>query len=210
MSGKLTLLEHPVLKHKLGCLRNKNTGSHEFREIMREISRLLAYEATRELKTYTDKVDTPLANGAEVERIEDPPVVVSIMRAGNGMIDGILQTLPICSAGHIGIYRDKFINNTVEYYFKIPENTKGRTVLLADPLLATGDTAIACIDRLKQYNVGKIKMLCILAAPQGLERLHHFHPDVEVVALAKEEGLNDNGYLLPGIGDAGDRLYQTK
>ena len=210
MSGTLTLLDHPVLKHKLGFLRDKKTGSHEFREIMREISRLLAYEATRDLKTYADKVDTPLTNGAEVERIEEPPVVVSIMRAGNGMIDGILQTLPICSAGHIGIYRDKFINNTVEYYFKIPDSIKGRTVLLADPLLATGDTAIACIDRLKQYNVDKIKMLCILVGPKGLERLHHFHPDVEIVALAKEEGLNDEGYLLPGIGDAGNRLYQTK
>src|SRR5690606_27527647 len=130
-------------------------------------------------------------------------VVVSIMRAGNGMLDGVLETLPYSSAGHIGIYRDKFINNTVEYYFKVPSDSKGKEVLLLDPMLATGDTMIAAIDRLKQYNVGKITLLCVLVSPQGLERLHYFHPDVEVYALSMEEGLNEKGYLLPGMGDAG-------
>ncbi|MCO4794558.1 MAG: uracil phosphoribosyltransferase [Bacteriovoracaceae bacterium] len=209
MSKNFILVNHPVLKHKLSFMRDKKTGSHDFRELLREMSRLLAYEATRDLETKEDSVDTPLTKKAKVERIIAPPIIVSIMRAGNGMLDGILQTLPFCSAGHIGIYRDKFINNTVEYYFKIPEDSKGKLVLLADPILATGDTAIACIDRLKQYEVGKIKMLSILVSSEGLERLHHFHPDVEVYALSKEEEMNENGFLLPGIGDAGNRLYQT-
>jgi uracil phosphoribosyltransferase len=206
--NKLNLIDHPILKHKLGFLRDKNTGSSEFRSITKEMSRLLAYEAMREAKTVDAQVETPLAT-ANVSRIEEKPIIVSIMRAGNGMLDGLLSMLPFASAGHIGIYRDKFIKNTVEYYFKLPDNAKGRPILLADPLLATADTAIACVDRLKQYEVGPIKMLCFLVSPEGLERLHHFHPDVEVYAVAKEESLTEDGYLLPGIGDAGGRLYQT-
>lgn len=202
------LVEHPILKHKLGFLRDKETRSSEFRSIIKEMSRLLAYEATREMTTTSTTVETPLAT-ANVERIEVKPIIVSIMRAGNGMLDGLLSLLPFASAGHIGIYRDKFIKNTVEYYFKLPDDCKGRPILLADPLLATADTAIACVDRLKQYEVGPIKMLCFLVSSEGLERFHHFHPDVEVYAVAKEEGLNKDGYLLPGLGDAGGRLYQT-
>ncbi len=202
------LVEHPILKHKLGFLRDKETRSSEFRSIIKEMSRLIAYEATREIKTKSTTVETPMAT-ANVDRIEEKPIIVSIMRAGNGMLDGLLSMLPFASAGHIGIYRDKFIKNTVEYYFKLPDDCKGRPILLADPLLATADTAIACVDRLKQYEVGPIKMLCILVSNEGLERLHHFHPDVEVYAVAKEEGLTKDGYLLPGLGDAGSRLYQT-
>lgn len=206
MTKKYTQIEHPVISHKLSFLRDAKTGSQEFRGIMNEMSRLIAYEATRDLKTCSIDIETPLAK-TQVDRIEESPMLVSIMRAGNGMIDGILSVLPFASAGHIGIYRDKFIGNTVEYYFKLPEEPKGRTVLLLDPLVATGDTAVACLDRLKQYDVGKIKLLSILVSPQGLEKIHHFHPDVEIVAAAKEESLTENGYLLPGIGDAGDRLY---
>lgn len=202
------LIEHPILKHKLGFLRDKETRSSEFRSIIKEMSRLIAYEATREIPTKGTTVETPMAT-ANVERIEEKPIIVSIMRAGNGMLDGLLSMLPFASAGHIGIYRDKFIKNTVEYYFKLPDDCKGRPVLLADPLLATADTAIACVDRLKQYEVGPIKMLCFLVSSEGLERLHHFHPDVEVYAVSKEEGLTKDGYLLPGLGDAGGRLYQT-
>lgn len=202
------LVDHPILKHKLGFLRDKETRSSEFRSIIKEMSRLIAYEATREMKTTNVKVETPMAT-ATVERVEEKPIIVSIMRAGNGMLDGLLSMIPFASAGHIGIYRDKFIQNTVEYYFKLPDDCKDRPILLADPLLATADTAIACVDRLKQYEVGPIKMLCVLVSSKGLERLHHFHPDVEVYAVAKEEGLSDDGYLLPGLGDAGSRLYQT-
>lgn len=209
MAKSFNQVAHPAIEHKLTILRDQKTDSRAFREIMNDIGRFLAYEATRDLSTKEIEIETPLAKTTK-NVVADYPVVVSILRAGNGLIDGVLETLPFASAGHIGIYRDKFIKNTVEYYFKIPENSKGREVLLIDPLLATADTAVACIDRLKQYEVGKIKMLCLLASPAGLERLHHFHPDVDVWGLSVEEGLNDQGYLLPGLGDAGDRLYNTK
>ena len=209
MSKNYKVIDHPVIKHKLGFLRDKNTASAEFRNIMKEISRLLAYEATRDLPLTSAKVTTPIQD-CQVERISSVPIVVSIMRAGNGMMDSILSTLPFASAGHIGVYRDKFINNTVEYYFKIPQDAKGRQVLLLDPLVATADTAISCLDRLKQYEVGTITIVTILISKDGLERIHHFHPDVRIVTASIEEGLNEVGYLIPGIGDAGDRLYQTK
>ncbi|OIQ20618.1 MAG: uracil phosphoribosyltransferase [Bacteriovorax sp. MedPE-SWde] len=209
MTKKYTEVKHPVLQHKLSMLRNKDTNSIGFRGLMNELGKFLAYEYSKNLKTENFDIETPLAKTKGV-RPTQYPTIVSIMRAGNGMIEGVLETLPFSSAGHIGIYRDKFINNTVEYYFKLPSGSKGRDLLLIDPMLATGDTAIATIDRLKQYEVGKITMMCVLASPQGIERLHHFHPDVEILCLSKEEGLNEQGYLLPGIGDAGDRLYNTK
>jgi len=189
-------------------MREKDTNSIGFRGLMNEIGKFLAFEATRNIETETFEIETPLAKTLGI-RPKKYPMVVSIMRAGNGMLDGVLETLPYASAGHIGIYRDKFINNTVEYYFKLPADSKGRDVILLDPMLATGDTMIAAIDRLKQYNVGKITLLSVLVSPQGLERLHYFHPEVEIFALSKEEGLNEKGYLLPGMGDAGDRLYNT-
>ncbi len=204
-----TEVKHPVLKHKLAMLRNKNTDSIGFRGLMNEIGKFLAYEVTSDMVTEEFDIETPMTITKGI-RPAHYPMIVSIMRAGNGMLDGVLETLPYASAGHIGIYRDKFIENTVEYYFKLPANHEGRDVLLIDPMLATGDTAIASIDRLKQYKVGKIKMICVLASPEGLERLEHFHPDVEIIGLSLEEGLNEKGYLLPGLGDAGDRLYNTK
>ncbi len=210
MTGKVTVIKHPLLKHKLGYLRDKNTNSHDFREIMKEISKILAYEAMREWDQMENvSIETPIAK-TTTERIKNPPVVVSILRAGNGMLDAILSMIPISSAGFIGIYRDKFIHNTVEYYFKMPENIKGKDILLCDPLVATADTIVAALDRLKQYEVGKIKVLCVIASKAGLERLHYFHPDVEVLTLNVEEEMNESGYLVPGLGDAGDRLFQTK
>jgi len=204
------VIEHPLLKHKLGYLRDKNTNSHEFRELVKEISRILAYEAMREWKlTETVSIETPIAK-TTTDRIIHPPVVVSIMRAGNGMLDAVLSMIPISSAGYIGIYRDKFIHNTVEYYFKMPENIKGKEILLCDPLIATADTIVAAIDRLKQYDVGKIKVLSILASRIGLEKVLHFHPDVEIFTVNIEQEINESGYLVPGLGDAGDRLFQTK
>lgn len=204
-----TIIDHPVIQHKLSYLRDKNTPSAEFRNIMKELGRLLAYEGTRDLGTKDVTVETPLST-AKVKRIDSPPIVVSIMRAGNGMMDGILSALPFASAGHIGIYRDKFINNTVEYYFKIPHDAEGRRILLVDPLIATADTAISCIDRLKHYQVGSITLITILVSPEGVERINHFHPDVTIIGASIEDGLNDQGYLLPGIGDAGDRLYHSR
>lgn len=210
MSGKYIQIDHPLLQHKLSYLRDKNTGGHEFREITKEISRILAYEAMRDWsETETVSIETPIAK-TTVKRIVNAPIAVAIMRAGNPVQEAVLAMIPFASAGHIGIYRDKFIKNTVEYYFKLPEHSEGRSILLCDPLIATADTMIAAIDRLKNYNVGKIRVLSFLVSPEGLEKLFHFHPDIDVYALQKEEGLTEKGYLIPGLGDAGDRLFQTK
>jgi uracil phosphoribosyltransferase len=208
MSTKV--IEHPLLKHKLGYLRDKNTLSHEVRVLTREISKLLAYEAMRDWKHIEQvSVETPLAS-TRVDRILKSPVAVAILRAGNGMLDAVLDMIPIASAGFIGIYRDKFIHNTVEYYFKLPQDIKGREILLCDPLIATADTMIAAIDRLKSYQVGRIRVLSILISEEAIARLQHFHPDTEVFTLQIEKEMNEQGYLIPGLGDAGDRLYQTK
>lgn len=209
MSKIVHEIKHPLIEHKLAFLRDKNTCSDEFRRIVTELTKFLAFEATKDLSLVDAKIETPMSS-ATVKKIDNPPIIVSIMRAGNGMIDSMLTLLPFCSAGHIGIYRDKFINNTVEYYFKLPENVKGKEILLVDPMLATGDTAVASLDRLKQYEVGKIKLLTILSCAHGLDRVHHFHPDVDVYTLSATEELNEKGYLIPGLGDAGDRLFGTK
>lgn len=210
MSSKVIVLDHPLLKHKLGYLRDKNTSSAEFRDITKEISRILAHEVMRDWKSMkTVAIETPLA-ATKVERIDNAPVVVSIMRAGNGMLDAVLSMIPFASAGFIGIYRDKFINNTVEYYFKMPEDIKGKMAILCDPLVSTADTMIAAIDRLKSYEVKEIKVLTILVSRYAVERMAHFHPDVEIYTLNIEQDVNELGYLVPGLGDAGDRLYQTK
>ena len=210
MTGKFVQIDHPLLRHKLGLLRDIETTSSGFREMTREISRILAYEVMRDWQELDDiEIKTPLAK-TKVGRINNPPIVVTVMRAGNIMMDGVLDMLPLAPAGHIGIYRDKFINNTVEYYFKIPEKSKGRTVFLCDPLLATGDTMVAALDRLKNYEVGHIRIMSILVSAAAIEKIHHFHPDVDIFCLNKEEGLTDEGYLIPGLGDAGDRLFHTK
>lgn len=210
MKKNLILLDHPLLKHKLGYLRDKNTRSAEFRELVKEISRSLAYEAMSDWTDMTTvSIETPIAR-TKVDRIQNPPVVVSIMRAGNGMLDPVLSMIPFASAGFIGIYRDKFINNTVEYYFKMPADIAGRLAILCDPLVSTADTMIAAIDRLKSYEVKNIKVLSILISSFAAEKIHHFHPDVQIFALGVEKEINELGYLVPGLGDAGDRLYQTK
>lgn len=209
MSKKVIEINHPLIEHKLAFLRDKTTDSAEFRRIIVELTKLVGYEATKDLKLVETEIETPISK-AKVKKIANPPVVVSIMRAGNGMMESMLNLLPFSSAGHIGIYRDKFIDNTVEYYFKLPEDVVGKEILLIDPLLATGDTAIASIDRLKQYKVGNIKLLTILTCAEGTGRVHNFHPDVEIYTLSAKEELNEKGYLVPGLGDAGDRLFNTK
>ena len=210
MTSKVTVIKHPLLKHKLGHLRDKHTNSNDFREITKEISKILAYEAMREWdQMETVSIETPIAK-TTTQRIKNPPVVVSVLRAGNGMLDAVLSMIPISSAGFIGIYRDKFIKNTVEYYFKMPENIKGRMAILCDPLVSTADTMIAAIDRLKSYEVKEIRILTILLSDFAQKRIHHFHPDVEIFTLNIEQEINELGYLVPGLGDAGDRLYQTK
>lgn len=208
--NNVTVLKHPLLCHKLGYLRDKRTNSGDFRELVKEISRILAYEAMQDWKDMEPvDIETPIA-AARVERIRNAPVVVSIMRAGNGMLDAVLSMIPFASTGFIGIYRDKFIHNTVEYYFKMPSEIKGRRVLLCDPLVATADTMIAAIDRVKHYDVSEITILSILCSRHAIDRIHHFHPEVKIYTLNVETEMNDLGYLVPGLGDAGDRLYQTK
>lgn len=210
MYNNLIELNHPLLLHKLGYLRDKNTNSAEFRSLMSEISRLLAYEAMRDWNDLDlVQIETPMA-AMRVDRIMNPPVAVAILRAGNGMLDGVLSSIPFASTGFIGIYRDKFIQNTVEYFFKLPPDVKGRSILLCDPLIATADTVISAIDRVKSYQCGPIKVLSVLASDHALKRLEHFHPDVKIYALNVEKEMTENGYLIPGLGDAGDRLYQTK
>lgn len=210
MAGKVTLIDHPLLKHKLGYLRDKNTSSSEFRELVKEISRILAHEVMRDWKdTRMVDIETPIAK-TSVERITNAPVVVSIMRAGNGMLDAVLSMIPFASAGFIGIYRDKFIHNTVEYYFKMPADIKGKMAILCDPLVSTADTMIAAIDRLKSYEVKKIRILTILCSDFAVEKIHTLHPDVDIFTINIEKEINELGYLVPGLGDAGDRLYQTK
>lgn len=206
----VVVLNHPLLKHKLGYLRDKETSSSEFRELMKEISRILAFEVMRKWQDLRlVDIETPIAK-TKVERIQNVPVVVSIMRAGNGMLDAVLSMIPFASAGFIGIYRDRFINNTVEYYFKMPADIKGKLAILCDPLVATADTMLAAIERLKSYEVKEIKVLTILVSQTAIERIHSLHPDVEIFTLNIEKEVNDHGYLVPGLGDAGDRLFQTK
>lgn len=210
MAKSLNVVDHPLLKHKLGYLRDKNTHSTEFRELMKEISRILAYEVMRDWQDLRKvDIETPISN-ATVDRIVNAPVVVSIMRAGNGMLDAVLSMIPFAPAGFIGIYRDKFVNSTVEYYFKMPNDIQGRHALLCDPLVATADTAIAAIERLKSYEVSNIKLLTILISQTAVERILEDHPDVQIYTLNVETQVNELGYLVPGLGDAGDRLYQTK
>jgi len=206
----LHIIKHPLLQHKLGYLRDKNTSSTEFRDLVKEISRILAFEVMRDWEDMKMvEIETPLAK-TKVERILNAPVVVSIMRAGNGMLDAVLSMIPFASTGFIGIYRDKFVHSTVEYYFKMPAEIKGRMAILCDPLVATADTAVAAIERLKSYEVGQIKILTILTSEFAVKRIRELHPDVEIYTLNVEKEMNEQGYLVPGLGDAGDRLYQTR
>jgi uracil phosphoribosyltransferase len=202
------VIQHPLLNHLLTKLRKKETEPVEFRALMKTLGRFMAYEVIRNEPNHFISIETPL------EKMEAPiltfsPIVVSILRAGNGLLDGVLETLPNAGVGHIGIYRDKNLAATIEYYFRLPEKCEGKNILLLDPLLATGSTVIAAISRLKQYRVGKIKLMTILAAPEGLEVLKNAHPDVDLFTLSIERQLNEYGYILPGLGDAGDRLYNT-
>ncbi len=207
-SGGLRLIQHPILAHHLSNLRRKETGPTEFRRLLTEMSRLIAYEVTRGQQTQLRPIETPF-EAMEAPFLAERMVVVSIMRAGNGMLDGVLQAIPNAGVGHIGIYRDKFIHSTVEYFFRLPADVQGREVILLDPLLATGATAVAAISRLKQYGVGQIRFVCLLASPEGLGLMKEEHPDVDIYCLSVERELNEKGYILPGLGDAGDRLYNT-
>jgi uracil phosphoribosyltransferase len=204
----LQLLDHPALQHKLGILRDKQTSSAEIRLIIGEISTLIAYEAARHLSLQNVEVATPVGTST-VRQIVETPLVVSILRAGNSMLDGVLAILSEAKVGHIGIYRDKLTQNTVEYYFRLPDknHVEDKEVFLIDPLVATGDTVLAAVERLQQFGVGKISMLCLLISRIALERIEHFYPEVTIYTLGIEENVDEQGYLIPGMGDVSSRLY---
>ncbi len=202
------VVKHPVLQHKMTILRRKETRAWDFRKILTEISSYLAYAVTADIRVANQDIETPIEKSSE-PHVAESLLVVSIQRAGSGMLEGFLQTLPFAKVGHIGIYRDKNIGSTVEYYFRIPNDSVGQKVILVDPMLATGDSAVAAINRLKDYDVGPIRLACIVAAPEGIQKVKEAHPDVEIYTTTVDRGLNAKGYIMPGLGDAGDRLFDT-
>ena len=204
------VLNHPLITHKLAILRDINTGTKEFRELVTEISTILVYEAMRDAKLEEATIETPLEKMDTGMLNEDNYAIVPILRAGMGMVDGVLNVIPNAKIGHIGLYRDEETFEPVEYYYKMPEGIDKREVLVIDPMLATGGSASATISRLKQDGVSKIKLLCIVAAPQGIKCIEEDHPDVEIFCAIVDRELNENAYILPGLGDAGDRVYGTK
>lgn len=207
--SRLFVSEHPLVQTKMALLRDANTGAKEFREMIGEVAVLLTYEATRDLPLKEITVQTPVAE-AKCHMVEEKLAIVPILRAGIGMTDGLLRLLPTAKIGHIGLYRDPETLEPVEYYCKLPQDVQERTVLLTDPMLATGGTADAAITFLKDKGVKRIIFLCILAAPDGVARLQKAHPDVDIYAAAYDPQLNEHGYIVPGLGDAGDRIFGTK
>ncbi|WP_458453425.1 uracil phosphoribosyltransferase [Methanobrevibacter sp.] len=204
------VLCHPLITHKLAILRDINTGTKEFRELVTEISTLLVYEAMKDAKLEETTIETPLEKMETGMLNEDKYAIVPILRAGMGMVDGVINVIPNAKIGHIGLYRDEETFQPVEYYYKMPEGIGNREVLVIDPMLATGGSASATISRLKQDGVSKIKLLCIVAAPAGIKCIEEDHPDVEIFCATVDRELNENAYILPGLGDAGDRVYGTK
>lgn len=211
MTPQITVIDHPLIQHKLTLMRRVETSTAKFRSLMTEVSLLLAYEVTRDLPLRYDTIKTPMAvMQAPVLAAEKKLVVVSIMRAGQGILDGILQLIPSARVGHVGLYRDPATLIPIEYYFKVPHDIEERDMLVVDPMMATGNSAVAAVHRLKQTNPRSIKFLCLLAAPEGIAHFHNQHADVPIYTAAIDEGLDEHGYIIPGLGDAGDRLFGTK
>lgn len=204
------VVNHPLAQHKLTLLRNKDTSTDNFRRLVRELAAMLIYEATKDLPTEEINIQTPVAPCKAKVIAGKKLCLISILRAGNGMIDGIIDLLPGARVGHIGLYRDPKTLEPVEYYFKVPDDIAEREVIVVDPMLATGNSASAAISRLKEQGVTSIKLICILGAPEGVKTVHDAHPDVSITVAAIDQGLNDHGYIVPGLGDAGDRIFGTK
>jgi uracil phosphoribosyltransferase len=206
----LTVVTHPLVQHKLTLMRDRTTPTAVFRQLLREISQLLAYEITRDLPLEAISIDTPVAP-MEARKLSGRKLaLVSILRAGNGLLDGILELVPSARVGFIGLYRDEVTLEPVEYYFKVPELLDERLVIAVDPMLATGNSSAAAVTKLKEAGATDIRFLCLLAAPEGVARMKAAHPDVPVVTAAVDERLNEKGYIVPGLGDAGDRMFGTK
>jgi uracil phosphoribosyltransferase len=206
----LTVVDHPLVQHKLTLMRDRGTPTAVFRQLLREISQLLAYEITRELPMTTKPIDTPMEPMDAPTLAGKKLALVSILRAGNGMLDGVLELIPSARVGFVGLYRDEATLQPVQYYFKAPDALQDRLVIAVDPMLATGNSSAAAIDLLKQAGATDIRFLCLLAAPEGVKRMKEAHPDVQIVTAALDRQLNETGYIMPGLGDAGDRMFGTK
>ena len=204
------LIDHPLVQHKLTLMRKKEASTNSFRSLLNELSSLMAYEVTRDMTTQDVQIETPL-EVMQAKMIDGKKLVfVSILRAGNGILDGMLSVVPGARVGHIGLYRDHETLQAVEYYFKMPKEMESRDVVVVDPMLATGNSAVAAITRIKQCKPKSIKFMCLLTAPAGINTLHEAHPDVEIFTAAIDRELNEHGYILPGLGDAGDRIFGTQ
>ena len=210
MSGDVTLIDHPLILHKLSFLRDRTTPPALFRQLLREVSLLMAYEVLRDLPLVTRRIETPLDTMDAPVLAGKKLVLVSILRAGNGLLDGMLDLVPAARVGHIGLYRDPETLEAVEYYLKLPVDVAERPVILVDPMLATGNSVSAAVSRLKQHGCRDIRFVCLLAAPEGIAALDAAHPGLRVFTAAIDSHLNDHGYIMPGLGDAGDRMYGTK
>jgi len=208
--SKVMVLDHPLIQHKVGVIRRKEVGTKDFRTIVSEIAGLMCYEATRDLKMMDVEIETPVAKATVKELTGRKLAVIPILRAGLGMVDGVLAMIPAAKVGHIGLYRDPETLEPVEYYCKLPEDCGEREVFVVDPMLATGGSASAAITMLKQHGCKHIRVMNIIAAPEGIERLQKDHPDVDIYIAALDDHLNEHGYIVPGLGDAGDRLFGTK
>lgn len=204
------IFDHPLIQHKISLMRDKNTATKEFRELTTEVSRLMAYEVTRDLPLKTVEIETPVAVAQAKIIAGKSLALVPILRAGLGMVDGMLDLIPMAKVGHIGLYRDPETLEAIEYYCKLPEDIESRDAILLDPMLATGVSAADAVTQLKKRNITSIKFVCIIAAPEGIEKLQSVHPDVPIFCAAKDESLNEHAYIIPGLGDAGDRLFGTK
>lgn len=210
MSAPVIIVDHPLVQHKLTLMREKDASTARFRQLLREISPLLAYEITRELPMTTTKIETPLCE-MDAPMIEGKKLaLISILRAGNGLLDGILELVPAARVGFVGLYRDHETLEPVQYYFKVPTQLEDRVVIVVDPMLATGNSSVAAIDLLKEAGAKNIRFLCLLAAPEGVKRMQEAHPDVPIVTASVDSQLNELGYIVPGLGDAGDRMFGTK
>jgi uracil phosphoribosyltransferase len=210
MVDHLTIVKHPLVQHKLTIMRKASTPTVLFRQLLREISQLLAYEITRNLETKNLKIETPLVEMNSPELAGRKLALISILRAGNGLLDGMLELIPSARVGFVGLYRDEKTLQPVQYYFKVPELLEERMVIAVDPMLATGNSSVAAINLLKEAGAKNISFLCLLAAPEGVENMRKAHPDVKIVTASLDSHLNENGYIVPGLGDAGDRMFGTK
>ena len=208
--GKFQVIDHPLIQHKLTIIRDKNSGTKVFREVVDEIAMLMAYEISRDLPVEEVEIETPMMKSVQKQLAGKKVAIIPILRAGLGMVDGILQLIPAAKVGHVGLYRDEETLEPHEYFVKLPDDITSRQLLVVDPMLATGGSAVMAIDALKKRGASNIKFVCLVAAPEGVKVLQEAHPDVDIYTAALDDRLNENGYIVSGLGDAGDRLFGTK